>query len=568
MKKIGSIVLTSLLGLSLLISACSKNTNTSTNADKGANTPDNAATTDNQGSTDEAAAPSKDPITFSYFLADPDDNVPEHTKIGDMITKETGVTIKYERLVGELEQKLGVMIASGDYPDLIYGQNKMYKLVDAKALIPLEDLIDKYAPNIKRIYEPYWERIKDPKDGHIYAIPYGAPTGTPNKNVNAAFWIQKTVLKDMGFPKIKTIDEYFAVLKEYAAKHPQMNGAPTIPFDILTYDWRNFTLTSAAQFLAGGPNDSRAMVDPSTFQLNMYQIDENIQKKYYGKLNEMNKAGLIDQEAFVMNYDQYLAKISSGNVLGMFDQFWQFQQASDALKKQGKRENMYVPLPITFDESIKDDYLDVPSMNYGFGFGISVDAKDPIRAIQFADYMASDEMQKLRYWGIKDEDYMVNEEGRFYRTDEQRKNFADKAFKLQHNGNVMYYYPSSTGTMPDGNSYDPMFQPEEIAAEYDDLDKEILKNYGVQTYPDLFSPAKLERKYFPLWSIDISEKAKIFDQKMTDINKKWPARMVLAKTPEEFEKNWTDYVKEVNKLDVKGWVDELTTKVKDRQDKW
>jgi hypothetical protein len=71
------------------------------------------------------------PITFTYFLGDPGDNPPEKRKIEDMITEKTGVTIKYEKVVGDLDQKLGVMIASGDYPDLIYGQNKMSKFVDA-----------------------------------------------------------------------------------------------------------------------------------------------------------------------------------------------------------------------------------------------------------------------------------------------------------------------------------------------------------------------------------------------------------------------------------------------------
>ena len=76
----------------------------------------------------------------------------------------SGVTLNMEFLVGDLQQKLGVMIAGGDYPDLITADTK---LVAAKAVIPLEDLIKKYAPKLKEHYAAYWNRMKDPSDGHI-----------------------------------------------------------------------------------------------------------------------------------------------------------------------------------------------------------------------------------------------------------------------------------------------------------------------------------------------------------------------------------------------------------------
>ncbi|WP_341280984.1 extracellular solute-binding protein [Paenibacillus sp. FSL H8-0537] len=535
------------LALSMIVGGCStESTNT-------------AAGTSKNNSSGELT-------TFSYFVFDPGDNVPEHTKIGDMIEQKTGVKIKYERLVGEKEQKVGVMIAGGDYPDLI-NTSETVKFEDANALIPLEDLIEQHAPNIKRIYGPYWERLKA-ADGHIYALPQVAPTGTPIKGISAAFWIQKEVLKDAGYPKITTFDQYVDVLRAYYKKYPQIDGADTIPFEILTYDNRNFTLTTAMQFLAGGPNDSRAIVDPVANKLAFYQTDENVTKRYYAKLHEMYREGMIDKEAFVMNYEQYLAKLSSGRVLGMFDQKWQFQTALDSLKQQGKANRMFVPLQLTFDDSIQPDYLDVPSMNYNMGFSITINAKDPVAAIKYADYMASEEGQLLRNWGVAGEDYTVSETGRFYRNQEQRDFFADPKNGLKTTGNILWYWPGSSGTMADGNSYQQYQQPEEIAAGYDEMDSELLKAYGVTTYEELFDGPNLARKYFPLWSIELTEKNKVFNQKLNDINKKYPPQMVVAKNADDFEKYWNEYVALVEKLDIQGWLDELTTKVKDRQENW
>ncbi|RUT40479.1 extracellular solute-binding protein [Paenibacillus anaericanus] len=559
-KAFTSLLLTAVMSVTLLSACASNNGNEPAKSNESSNTSTNVTETN-------AVKTNEEPITLTYFLNAPGDNVPEHFKIADLITEKTGVTVKYERLVGEIEQKLGVMIAGGEYPDMIYPGDKAHMLIDAGALLPLEDLIEEHAPNLKKLYANYWERMKA-TDGHIYSLPNSVPTGQPNRAISPAFWIQKEVLKDAGYPKITTFDQYVDVLKNYVQKYPQIDGQDTIPFEILTYDWRLFTLTTAMQFLAGGPNDSRAMVNPETGELTFYQTDEKISKRYYEKLNEMWNEGLIDKEAFVMNYDQYLAKLSSGRVLGMHDQTWQFQDATAALKQQDKLDRMFAPLQLTFDESIKADYMDVPSINYGNGWSMSVDNKDPVRTIKFIDTLASDEMQILRSWGVKDEDYKVDENGRFIRTPEQRKWFESNENALGWDGKIMWFFPNASGTLPDGNNYWPGEQPEEIVANYTETDKKILEAYGVKTYPELFNPGNTKRKYFPIWSIELTEDLKIFDQKLNDLNKKYPPQMVVAKSKEQFNEYWDEYVTSVNKLDVKGWMDYHSAEVKKRQENW
>ena len=56
-------------------------------------------------------------------------------------------------MVGDIEQKLGVMIAGGDYPDMITANAKF---TAANAVIPLEDLIEEHAPNLKKHYGNVW----------------------------------------------------------------------------------------------------------------------------------------------------------------------------------------------------------------------------------------------------------------------------------------------------------------------------------------------------------------------------------------------------------------------------
>ena len=104
---------------------------------------------------------------------------------------------------------------------------------------------------------------------------------------------------------------------------------PTIGFEILSYGWRNFCLKNPPQHLIGHPNDGGVVVDQETFKAEVF-ADKEYAKRYYKKLNEMNALGLIDRETFTLNYDQYIAKLSSGRVLGMFDQKWNFNNANNS----------------------------------------------------------------------------------------------------------------------------------------------------------------------------------------------------------------------------------------------
>ncbi len=85
----------------------------------------------------------------------------------------------------------------------------------------------------------------------------------------------------------------------------------------------------------------------------------------------------MDREALVQNYDQYLAKIASGRVIGMFDQHWNFGDGERSLISQGKFGSTYVGFPLVYPGA-KEYYRDRPVVNINRGYGISTKAKDPV----------------------------------------------------------------------------------------------------------------------------------------------------------------------------------------------
>ncbi|MNC05386.1 hypothetical protein D3C75_528580 [compost metagenome] len=550
-----------LLSLSFTLAGCGGN-----NGNSGKN---NAAA-DNKANAAQTAAADTDgkvePFNISVFIGEAGQQPTPDNKIFKKIKDETGATFNFEYLAGDINQKLGVMIAGQDYPDMMTGNTK---LTAAGAYIPLEDLIEQYAPNLKAHYADYWNMMKDPNDGHIYILPnYGVYNGEVNSSwySGPAFWIQKAVLKEFGYPKVKTLDEYVDLIAKYKEKYPKIDGSPTIGFEILNSDWRNWGLFNAPQHLIGHPNDGGVVVKDGVAEI---FADKDYAKKYYQKLNEMNQKGLIDKETFVQNYDQYMAKLSSGTVLGMFDQHWNFNAAEDSLTTQGKIERTYVGLPLVYDESTKDYYRDLAVLNLNNGFGISVNAKDPVKIIKLLDTLISEDWQKTFSWGIEGEDYQV-ENGRYIRTQEQRDNASDPTWQLANKAKTFYgFLPKLEGSYSDGNSTDAAAQPEEYAASVKPYDREVLDAYGYNSYVDFFSKPPANPVYYPAWSIDLVEgsDAKIANTKLNELSTKFLPKAILA-DPGDFDSIWNDYVSDIKKANVKAYEDKINEQIKWRIEKW
>ncbi|MDR2150207.1 MAG: extracellular solute-binding protein [Spirochaetaceae bacterium] len=490
------------------------------------------------------------PITISVYTQQPRQQPPANNKIDALIKERFKVSFSWDILVGDSIQKRGIMIASGDYPDLIEINETAF--IDAGACIPLEDLIEQYGPNIKAHYADVWEKMKSP-DGHIYyLINWGIYHGLNQSPYygDSALWVQKEVLKEAGYPRIVTMDEYFDLLIAYAKKHPTINGLPTIPFTILTYDWHAFCMWNPPNFLAGYPNEGNGTVDPVTHKYTNF-FTQDISKRWFKKLNELNAQGYIDKSAFVDNYDQYLAKIASGRVLGLHDQRWQFAQGDDALRDQNMYNRTMAPLPIVFDRNIRPRYRNIPIPNIGRGVGISVKAKDPVRIIRFLNEWLSEDWQRVIEWGVEGEDWQRNAKGEPYRTPSQRANWENQIWQLRNREMLLReVLPTWEGSWSDG--YPTLLEdyyPEREALTRPE-DKELWAAYGVTSNAELMDKSPPPNAlWFPTWSMPNppdGSKAQIAQQRYEQVMRKYLPQVILAQ-PAQFESLWAEYVREMGK---------------------
>lgn len=512
---------------------------------------------------------------FTAFFAVPGSEINDDNEIQQIIAEKTGCKVKETWLTGQTaEEAIGTLIAGGEYPDFVEAGNGSVQMYEAGALVPLDDYIDKY-PNIKEYFtEQEWDQLRQ-SDGHIYWIPqfsniYGEERVCTHND--EAFWIQARVLEWAGYPKVETMDEYFDLIEAYNEANPTMADGTTknIPYTILCDDWRYFCLENAPEFLDGYPNDGSVIVDPEKLQVIDYNTTPTA-KKYFQKLNEEYKKGIVDPESFTQTYDEYIAKISSGRVLGMIDQWWDFAYTGeDAIKSAGLDEQgcQYVPLPITIEKGMHNQWHNSGGvLNVSSGLAITTSCKDVEGALQFVNDLLDQDIHDLRFWGVEGEDYLVGDDGLYYRTPEMRKQASDTAYKASHTCSYSYF-PQYSGTSRDGkNAMKSDGQEQEFFDGLSEPIKKCFEAYGAKTYVEMIGTSEKPGPWYPMYTFSSSMTTATPGgtawTKMGEIKHQYLPKVVMA---DDFEKGWSEYMKVYEECKPEDFISEMQAELERRME--
>lgn len=487
--------------------------------------------------------------TFDVFLGYEKDNYPtQGTIFGNWLEQQTGVKINWEILVGDLEQKVGIMAASGDYPDAIAARNATIVLHEAGAFIPLNGLLAEHGQDILAMWGDGVELIKQ-EDGEVYWMPQTMPYGSQVRRTQEAhgLYIQQAVLKEAGYPDIANLNEAMDLLIDYAKRHPEIEGNKTFAFTALNDGWREYALLNAPHVFSGHPNDGKADVDwvNGKWQASLIGFNKAAHD-VYKIYNRVYLEGLYDPESFVMSYDQYQAKLTTGSILAFYDQWWNFTQPQELLKNQGQGR-WYVPMPVVM-EGYTEAFESPVEPQATEGIGISVDAEDPVALMKYFNFLAKESTLVMRQWGREGTDYLVDEDGLFYRTQEMVDRWEDINWRNTTYGAdywTNFLHPNDANFFRDGiNSIGPGNQPSVYQLRITDAEREVLDAYGIGTFQEAFNdPDPRRALYFPAWSIETptgSDEA-ITEQRIADIRRRFTPRLIQAPAG-TYEQVWNEYL--------------------------
>lgn len=504
-----------------------------------------------EASSSGETADDKSPITFEYFNAD-GKNGNWDNPVAKAITEATGVTLDVSYPVasqGDEKEDVALMIANDEYPDMIYAKGSATDLYQAGALIDMTDLIEKYGPNIKKMYGAEMEKLKwSQDDPGIYQLSY-AGVNQKTLTTGGSCQIQWAALKENDYKYPKTLDEYEKMIKSYLAAHPKTeDGLDMIGITMSASDWHwMITLGNPAGLIADASPDNGQWIIDDEYNVHYKHVTDE-EKEYFKWLCRMYNEGILDPNFATQTDDDYIAKVASGRVVAITDAEWHYSQCEATLVADGKVDQTYVGLPVTLREDQVEKALLYQGTTVGWGIGITKSCEDPVRAIKFLDYLCSDEGQILYHWGIEGENYFLDDNGQPYRTDEEVAKAQSDPDYAKNTGidNYTGFPIYGTGSYSeDGFPYTPTTK-ESVIANYNTAEKEGCEAMGFEMLTDMFAqPEEFDLlPYSALWAYqqpqELAEKQTILDEIA------WPGLVkCVTGTEDEFDGNWESMVQEL-----------------------
>ena len=488
----------------------------------------------------DQAGSTLEPITFTFYNADGAED-PWTDPVALAITEATGVTLDTLYPSDVEEKTVELMIATGELPDLIFAKGDSDILIEQGALIDLSDLIDEYGPHIKALYGDEYEKLQSSRENPAIYQLYCGKVQDEALTSSGTAQLQWAVLAFNDYRIPYTLEEYGNMIREYKARHLNIDGQTTIGITLSVTDWHWYTtLANPSGYIANGAIDNGQWIVSDDYKV-QYKHMVGGQKEYYRWLNRMYDEKVLDQEFAIQTHEDYLEKIASGRVLGLLDADWDYTTAENTLKAAGRYERTYAGLPVTIDSSVKCASLAPQGLNT-WGIGITTACKDPVRAIQFLDWLCTEEAQILVNWGIEGVNYYYDEDGVRCRTAEEIER-AEKNVSYQNETGVglhSYPFPSYGNTVLDSTgNYFCILNPESVADSYNEQEQAALEAWDVERLTDIFPQAdEFEKKeYTPLWSRILPADLDRQLSRLDEIAREGLIDCVVC-TPDKFDSKW------------------------------
>lgn len=278
----------------------------------------------------------KEPVTIvvnSLGLTFPEGLDENHNPYLDYIEQHTNLDINVVMPPNEgYQEKLNVIMSSGNWPDMINVFDAVWvaNYVKQNALMPLDDLIDKYGPDLKaRIPPEAWEKVRF--NGKVYAI----PSIDEVKGVELVY-ARKDWLDKLGLKPPRTLDEYTRVMRAFAEQDPDGDGQRNTFGVVMTEN-----LGRSAPFFGAFGVQLNQWVERDGKLVYSNTLPE--MKEALSYLNKLYREGLLDPE-FPLNKNRNLEeKIVTGKV-GLYSAAWYDTRGPIALNESSDPNAEWIPL--------------------------------------------------------------------------------------------------------------------------------------------------------------------------------------------------------------------------------
>lgn len=288
-----------------------------------------------------------------------------------------------------------------------FSDNDLLKYAKQGVIIPLEEYIDAYMPNLQAVFEKYpeYRTMCTDTDGHIWALPWIEQLGnekTAIQTIGNMSFINKKWLDFLNLEVPTTVDEFEQVLiafRDHASEIQAEFGidGSIIPMSCIVNDGDQDPSLIINGFGEGyGDADKARHIAVTNDKEVICSATQDGYKEGIEWLHKLYKEGLIDTESFTQEWSTYVAKGKSGRYGVCFS--WDVANI-DNLED-------WVPLP-----ALTADTRNITPQNGSFTSGfdrgrcvVTAVAENPALVCAWLDQMYDPFQSPQNNWGTYGED--------------------------------------------------------------------------------------------------------------------------------------------------------------------
>lgn len=368
--------------------------------------------------------PQAETVTLTGLINYPANTMePQERTIFQRLEEQTNVHIVWNAITNsEWGDKIQTLMTDvNSLPDFIFtagfGEADLLRFGQGGTIIPLEEYIDNYMPNLKSVFDkfPEYRKMTTATDGHIYSLPWIEQLGankTAIQVIDNMPFINKKWLDFLNLEVPQTVEDFEAALiafRDNAAALQAEFGieGDIIPMSCIVNDGGQDpgVLFNSFGECYGDPDKWRHIVVTNDKKVVCSATSEGW-KEGIAWLHSLYEQGLIDPEAFTHDWSTYVAKGKSHR----YGVFFSWDPANiDNLED-------YVPLPPLEKDGKRVLTPTNGSYTSGYDRGrcvVTATAQNPALVCAWLDQMYAPIQSPQNNWGTygEDDDFDIFEMG-------------------------------------------------------------------------------------------------------------------------------------------------------------
>ena len=455
------------------------------------------------------------------------------------IEEEAGVKIEWEYILSTAwDEQKSLILSSGDLPDIFLGAKAMTTadiIANIEYFQPLDDLIAEYGQNIQAMWEEYPNtRVANTyPDGKTYSVGH---VMVNRPATEAAMYINKVWLENLGLEMPTTVDELTDVLRAFRDQDANGNGDAT---DEIPMIGRSLTSKYGPASMRGYFQADNCIEYEITVgedgKVQYMPVTENY-KAWVEWVHLLVSEGLLNSDVVTIDGTRFKALQANEDVAlcGVLSGW----TAANA----GKWADQYAVLDIA-EGPYGQAYVAANKSNLLSGISgwatvsVTESCKNPEAAMRWINAFYEPMAGLESYWGPEGVTFEKNEDGVYaFIIDDEVD--AARGYKSYDN----WYFGLGDG----GPGYVPAWLDAQMSISPIDADKTIADGLYADNIRDesyIYPPVLLDRK-----ANDVAMEIETDMEKMT---KEMTAKWVVEGGVEE---EWDTYVSEMNKMGLEKYL--------------